>query len=138
MLTFENKLTSYSFFLFVADLFIFILLWESKVLQYFAIVRYNLAFAEVVKMMNHIGLKEAKLAWYSSSNICQFYLLWFGVWPLRIFSFRPIIAWLLKLLLPQQHFLNHLVTVLWSTEPSPFIQQIFLIAFVVSSPSLSS
>ena len=44
---------------------------ESKVLQYFGNVRHNSAaadaFTEGVKVMNHNGLWDAELAWYSLS-----------------------------------------------------------------------
>ena len=61
---------------------------ESKVLQYFCNMRHNLAapdtFADFVKVTNHLGLGDAKLAWYSPSTTC-FYNLKFS---LGIFSFR--------------------------------------------------
>ena len=44
-------------------------LGESKVLQYFGNVKYSLAtpddLAAIMKVMNHIGLCNAELAWYS-------------------------------------------------------------------------
>ena len=40
--------------------------------------------------------------------------------------------------LPKQNFFYHLFTVRWSTVPSPFAQQIFLIASTVLWPSLNS
>ena len=51
---------------------------ESKLLQYFGIVKYNLAilnaFAEVIKVMNHTRLWDAKFALFSPSVTCQIYL----------------------------------------------------------------
>ena len=40
-------------------------------------------------------------------------------------------AWSLRFLQLKRNFLNHLVTVLWSTAPSTFAQQIFLVASAV-------
>ena len=54
----------------------FTFLGKSKVLQYFVEVKNNLAaldvFAAVVKVMNHNGLWDAKLAWYSSNATLLF------------------------------------------------------------------
>ena len=40
----------------------------------------------------------------------------------------------MRFLQPEQIFLNHLVSVLWSTLPSPFVQQMFLVASRVLLP----
>ena len=60
---------------------------------------------------------------------------WFGVqpWNPQIYVYQA----LSKFLQPKQNFLNHLVTVLWSTVPSPFAQQMFLVAFMAFWPSLN-
>ena len=51
----------------------FIYLGESKVWQYFCNMKHNLAaldaFTEIVKVTNHNGLWDAKLAWYSLLNL---------------------------------------------------------------------
>ena len=47
------------------------------------------------------------------------------------------LAWLSRFLQLEQNFLNHLVTVLQSTAPSPFEQQMFLVASTVLWPSLN-
>ena len=39
----------------------------------------------------------------------------------------PDLAWS-RFLQPEQNFLNHQVTVLWSTAPSPFVQQMLFVA----------
>ena len=79
----------------------------------FGNVRQNLAaldtFLKVMKLMNHIRLQNAKLAWYSLSVTGQIYL--YGLeHDLKIYGFRP--ALLSKFLYPEQNFLNHLVAVL--------------------------
>ena len=50
----------------------------------------------------------------------------------------PDLAWSSRFLQPEQNFLNHPFTVLWSTAPWPFMQQIFLIAFVALWLSLNA
>ena len=85
------------------------------------------SLAEIMKVMNHTGLWDADLAWHFE------YYHWIYLcgleFSLGIHSFR--LAWLLRFLPPEQNFLNHLVTVLWSIAPSPFVQQMFLFAFSV-------
>ena len=54
---------------------------------------------------------------------------------LEIHAFRPTSPCLIiKDLSPEQNFFNHLVTVLWSTLSSPFIQQILLVVSVAYEP----
>ena len=57
-------------------------------------------FAKIVKVINHTGLWDAKLAWYS---LIKCYLLF------------------IKFLQPKWNFFKQLFTVLWSTSPSLFI-----------------
>ena len=45
----------------------------------------------------------------------------------------PDFVWSLWFLRPEWNFLNHLITVLWTSLPSPFVQQMFLVASVTLS-----
>ena len=106
---------------------------ESKVLQYFGNVRHNSialdVLAEGVKVTSHTGLWDAELAWYSPSATQQICLYGFEH-NLGIHGFRPTWTYL-------WYLLNHLLTVLWSNVPSPFGQQMFLIASTMLCPSLN-
>ena len=67
--------------------------------------------------MSHTGLWDAELAWYSLSITCWICL--YGLeYCLLIHDLRPNLAWSLKILLPEQHFLNYLATILLSILPS--------------------
>ena len=48
------------------------------------------------------------------------------------------LVWLSRFLQFEQNFINHLVTVLWFTAPSPFIKQLLLVALVMLWLSLNS
>ena len=45
----------------------------------------------------------------------------------------PHLAWSSRFLQPERHFLNHLVTVPWSTAPSPFEQQMLVASTALST-----
>ena len=101
-------------------------------------------FAEVVKVMDHTRLWDAKLAWYSPSATrwicwscdgdqphwterCWAHLIFFEfasmAWSiaLEFIVLGPTdLAWLLRFLQPKQNFLNLLFTVFWSIAPSLF------------------
>ena len=47
------------------------------------------------------------------------------------------LTWSTRILQPEQNILNHLVTVTWSTAPSPFAQQMFWVASAVLWPTLN-
>ena len=84
------------------------------------------AFAKVIKMTNHPGLWDAKLAWYSPSATCQ--ICRYGlVHDLGIYSFRP--TWLPDRV-SAKNFLNYLVIVLWSTLS--FTQQMFQLLLLMT------
>ena len=87
---------------------------ESKVLQYFHKMRHNLAapnaFAKVLKVTDYIGLWDVKLTWYSPNTTHQICLYCWGSCNLSQISWTV------------------LVTVLWSTAFSPYVQQMFLVA----------
>ena len=52
----------------------------------------------------------------------------------KVFFSLSDIPWLSRFFEPERNFLNHLVTVLSSTAPSLFAQQIFLVAFAALRP----
>ena len=111
---------------------------ESKVLQYFCIMRSNSvtpnAFAsEAVKVTNHIELCEAELAWYSPSPT-QWICLNGLEHGLRIHCFKLIWPCLIDLVLAaRSKFLypHLLVVVQWSTSSWSFMApQVFLVASI--------
>ena len=85
-------------------------------MHYFGTVKDNSvtlnAFAEIMKVINQTGLQDAKLAWYSPSSIHQLCISGmehgFG-----IHDFRSTCLYLIvEVLLTEQNFFNHLLTVL--------------------------
>ena len=82
------------------------------------------AFAEVIKVINHSGLWNVKLSWYSSSATHQ-------ILPLGIGSRSLNLQFLAYLTLPDRWgSYNYLVIVHRSTAFSPFSQQMILIVYV--------
>ena len=75
-------------------------------------------FAKVMKVINYTRLWDAKFPWYSPNATCW---ICFDGWEFGL----SIFAGLLRFLKPKKNFLNHLVTVLQSTEPSPFSHKCF-------------
>ena len=69
------------------------------------------------KFTNHNQLWDAKIAWYSECTTTAW-----NMGP-RIHGFS--LTWLSAFLQTKQNFLNPLVTVIWSTVPSPFTQKLF-------------
>ena len=93
---------------------------ESKVLQYFGnMVHYSTldAFAEVIKKTNHTERPSSP----DTLSIPRSMTSQSTVLGL------PNFTWLSTFLQPEQTFMNPLVTILSSTVPSLFIQQIFLL-----------
>ena len=91
------------------------------------------AFVKVVKVINHSGLwngwAHLILSEYDSmASSTALECLFLDLYDL---------FWLLRLLQPEQNFLNHLVTLQWLTASSPFAQQMFLVASLVLWPSLN-
>ena len=78
-----------------------------------------------------IRLWDAKLVRYSPDL-----LLWFGAQPQKstVLDLHDLV-WSLRVLQPEQNFLNHLVIALWLT--APFMQQMFLVAPEALWPSLN-
>ena len=103
---------------------------ESKVLQYLIMWGSSAAldvFAEVVKVMSYSWQWDAKLAWYS-----EFSSMIFSIASEYTVLGHQDLAWSSKFWQTKQNCFNNLLTVLWSsTVPSPFVLQIFLIAFAV-------
>ena len=81
----------------------------------------------------HLTVIFPKLAWYSPSAPC-----WICLYGLEsIFLGLPDLARLSTFLQPKWNFLNHLLTLLWSSTASSFTQQMFLIASTVLWPTLN-
>ena len=78
---------------------------ESKVLQYFGNLAAPFVFAEVMKVMNHTGLWDAELTWYSP-NVTRWICL-YGLEPgFRNHHFRPTWhCWIIKVLATWTKFL---------------------------------
>ena len=106
-------------------------------MQYFSNVRQNsaalAAFAEVVKVTNHSGLWDAELAWYSSSTTRWPYFHDLKQSESTVLN-QPDLAWSLRFLSSELNFLNPQAFGLWLSAPSPFGQQLFMVASVKLLP----
>ena len=140
--------------------------WEMPTLR--DTVRLLLAgFTNVEKVTNYTGRWDVDLASYSPNATHLIGKCWEGdesqwtgkYWALLIISefdppnLRPglktypqnprlfsrfKIAWSSRFVQPEGNYFNSLVTVLWSTPPSPFAPQMFLVASAAIWPRLNS
>ena len=104
---------------------------ESKVLQYFGNVRQVgssgcfCSSRECDKPHSTVRCQACLI--FFECNSLNLSMAWCTALKSILLGFLKL-AWLLKFLQPKQYFLNNLVTALWSTAPSLFTQQMFLVA----------
>ena len=87
------------------------------------------AFTKVVKVTNHTGWWDIELP----DTLWLLLARFTSIASESIVLGLPDLAWSLRLFQSEKNFLNQLVTVLQSAAPSPFTQQMFLIAFAVQT-----
>ena len=99
-------------------------------MQYFCNVKHNSisldAFAKVMMIIDNSRLRYRTriiLSWFASKT-------WNTASESIVLGLFNLVWWS-RLLQPMKNFLNHLVTVLWSTATSSFTQQMFLVASAI-------
>ena len=102
---------------------------SQKFLQYFDNVRHNQAASDTGAKVVKVKKTFLDCEMLNSPDTLWVHFCLAAEFQNQVLDL-PDLSWLSRFLQSEQSYSNCLITIMWSTEPSPFIQRLFLVVFV--------